>query len=242
MIGGGGMQSGLLEAWEAGVDKRTGRRALVLLAGAEAEAPGDPALLPVGRRDASLLDLRRRLFGSRYTGVTTCPSCGREIEVSFDEAEVRREVGQGGTVALRAEGVDLAFRLPSAADLAAIEPAPDVPTARALMLDRCLIEARRDGEAIAPERLSPVVIDAITARMAELDPQADVSLEIECPACSHGWLEPFDIATFLWAEVAAAARRLLGEVHALASAYGWSERDILRLTPQRRSAYLEMVS
>jgi hypothetical protein len=37
------------------------------------------------------------------------------------------------------------------------------------------------------------------------------------------------------------ASRLLLEVHALASVYGWSERDVLNLSPRRRRLYLDMV-
>ena len=33
---------------------------------------------------------------------------------------------------------------------------------------------------------------------------------------------------------------LIDDVHRLAAAYGWSERDILALGPQRRAAYLEL--
>ncbi len=49
-----------------------------------------------------------------------------------------------------------------------------------------------------------------------------------------------DIGRFLWREVSVAARRMLAEVHLLASAYGWAERDILALCPVRRAAYLEL--
>ena len=46
----------------------------------------------------------------------------------------------------------------------------------------------------------------------------------------------------LWAELEAVARRLAMEVHTLASAYGWSESEILSLSDARRRLYLEMVS
>jgi hypothetical protein len=36
------------------------------------------------------------------------------------------------------------------------------------------------------------------------------------------------------------ARRLLYDVHALASAYGWSEDEVLAVSPARRRCYLEM--
>jgi hypothetical protein len=45
----------------------------------------------------------------------------------------------------------------------------------------------------------------------------------------------------LWAEIEVRAKRLLLEVHLLATAYGWSEAEILSLNAQRREFYLEMV-
>jgi hypothetical protein len=39
----------------------------------------------------------------------------------------------------------------------------------------------------------------------------------------------------------ARAKRLLAEVHLIASAYGWSEAEILGLSRARRDFYLDMV-
>ena len=197
-------QEELLSVWERGEGQRPSRRALAL-------AP-DAAALPIGRRDASLLELRVALFGSDFTGVTSCPACGEEIELTFDADEVRRAPTQEG------------LRLPTTEDLIAIEHMTDLATARAMLLERC-------GAS-----------EEMVALMAEADPQADVQLDADCPACEHRWREPFDIASFLWTEISVLARRLLLEVHQLASAYGWSERDILALSPARRNAYLEMLS
>ena len=73
------------------------------------------------------------------------------------------------------------------------------------------------------------------------DPQASVRLALTCPACAHGSERPFDVVAYLWIEVDAWARRTLAEVHALAAAYGWSEREILALSARRRQLYLELV-
>ena len=43
-------------------------------------------------------------------------------------------------------------------------------------------------------------------------------------------------------EVAAAARRLMADIHELASAYGWSEAAIVSMSTARRAAYLEMLT
>jgi hypothetical protein len=78
--------------------------------------------------------------------------------------------------------------------------------------------------------------------MAACDPQAEVLLDLNCPACGHGWQALFDVVAFFWAELAAQAKRLLREVHTLARAYGWREADILGMSARRRQFYLEMVT
>ncbi len=77
--------------------------------------------------------------------------------------------------------------------------------------------------------------------MEEADPQGNVQLALDCPACGHRWLQAFDILTYLWREIDDWAQRTLREVHLLASAYGWSEQAILALSARRRHMYLEMV-
>jgi hypothetical protein len=77
--------------------------------------------------------------------------------------------------------------------------------------------------------------------MAEADPHGDVRFSIHCPGCDHCWPVPFDMLAYFWSEIHLAARRLLRDVHALASVYGWRESEILALSPRRRRIYLEMV-
>jgi len=87
-----------------------------------------------------------------------------------------------------------------------------------------------------------VVIQALTERIESLDPQADIRIHLTCPGCCHSWCALFDIASFLWAEINGWAERMLQMVHRLAASYGWSERDILNLSPVRRQLYLGMVA
>ena len=94
----------------------------------------------------------------------------------------------------------------------------------------------------APSNLTARILAEIEREMLEMDSQADVHLEFDCPACSAKWSAVFDILAFLWGELDAWAQRLLLEVHSLASAYGWREADILEMSATRRSIYLNMVS
>jgi hypothetical protein len=92
------------------------------------------------------------------------------------------------------------------------------------------------------EDLPQDVVDAVTDRMAEGDPLADIQVAVSCPICNHIWRAALDIVSFLWSEIDNLAARLLRDVHTLASAYGWREKDILALSPGRRQFYLAAVS
>jgi hypothetical protein len=86
------------------------------------------------------------------------------------------------------------------------------------------------------------VLDALSQHMESLDPGATVSFALECPQCGVLWQAPLDVGDMVWQKVRAAAERVLLEIDALARAYGWTEREVLRLSPVRRAAYLQMVT
>jgi hypothetical protein len=99
-----------------------------------------------------------------------------------------------------------------------------------------------DGAGTSLVDLPETVIAALAEYMTQCDPQADVQLNLSCPACGQSWTVMFDIVSFFWSEICAQAKRLLREVHTLARAYSWREADILNMSTARRQFYLEMVS
>ncbi len=236
--------SAVLEVWERGVNQTPMERALEMLSAACPETPREELLaLSMGRRDAALFSLQERMFGPEMAGVAACPRCNERIELTVNAADVRTvaEKEVEGEVALSVGEFELRFRPPASQDLIAAGQARDAAT-RDLILRRCLISVRRNGAAVASaDPLPAEVIDAVMEGMARADPLADVQLSVCCPVCEHRWRTAFDIVSFMWSEIEAAASRLLYEVHRLASAYGWAEGDILTLSPARRQVYLAMV-
>jgi hypothetical protein len=224
--------SELLDAWERGLGQRPAERALTLLAAASPGTSADALTgLSIGRRDAGLLAIREQTFGSSVTGIADCPNCSERLELTFDVSEIEAQAASVPAESFTASGVR--FRLPDSRDLLALAGCADVASGRALLLRRCVID--RDADTLTDDDVAAVV-----NAMAEADPQADVQLDLTCPACRQQWFAVFDIATFLWTEINAWAHRTLQDVHRLALAYGWREPDILALSPWRRQVYLEM--
>ena len=236
----------LLGVWEVGEDQQPLDRALTLLAASCPEVTWDElAALSIGQRDARLLTLRELTSGPRLNGFAECPRCaeGLEFEVAVADLRVTAEPGAGEEAwELVTEGLALRFRLPDSRDLAAVLGCQDPAAARSLLVQRCVLQASRDGESVAVGELPAEAITGLVRRIAECDPQAEVLLDLRCPICDHGWQALFDIVAFFWAELAAQAKRLLREVHTLARAYGWREADILDMSARRRQFYLEMAT
>jgi hypothetical protein len=235
----------LLTVWEEGVSRPPVERALALLAAACPErTPDQWARASIGQRDARLLQLQDELFGSRLETVVTCPRCGERLDVGFSthdmEAEASPAVPDGGSQ-VDVQGYQVDYRFPTSLDLL-----PDVgqsaPPGRETLLRKCIAAARTaDGTEVEANTLPEAVVTAVLEDMARTDPMADVQVGLSCAACRHQWSAPFDILTYLWAEVDEWAQRMLQEIHTLASAYGWSEREILRLSARRRRLYLDLV-
>jgi hypothetical protein len=234
----------LLAVWEQGARRPTALRALLLLAACEADPAKETlADLPLGERNRRLIALRERLFGPELVSVADCPACRARLELRLPITRLRatgEAVAAAEALTLETRGYRLTFRLPTSRDLLEL-PTHQPGSARRWLAERCLRESSRRGKALPASALPDRAIQALGRRMAEADPLAVVELALDCPACRHRWGALFEIASFLWDELDQWARRLLHDVHRLASAYGWGETEILRLTPWRRQAYLEML-
>jgi hypothetical protein len=228
----------VLKAWEEAVSAGPVERALALAVAASPGAEPDAvARWSIGRRDGLLLDAHASSFGDTVAAVTQCPECTETLELMLRASELRAEYGDADELYELVSGDHrLRFRLPTSVDLLEIADVPDADVARNLLLDRCLVVAEPDGADPA------AVAYAVAEQMAARDPQSDVHLSLTCPACSHAWSAPLDIADFLWRKVDDRARQLLAEIASLASAFGWSEREILALGTARRAHYLGLVA
>ncbi|MEU1179176.1 hypothetical protein ABZ464_16275 [Streptomyces sp. NPDC005820] len=232
----------LLAAWEIGLTlpASSAQRAVLLHALARPGRAADDLLgVPVGTRDADLLGLRAELFGDVLSVRIGCPACGADLEFDVDTTGLAAAAPAAEPKPLTDGDWTVRFRLPTPADLLAVhDRAAQDP--RSGLAARLVLEARRGDRAVPADLLPERVVHLLAEAVAAADPAADISFAMACPDCGAQVRAQLDIATYLWDELDSWARTTLADVHALASSYGWTEPEVLALSPLRRRYYLEL--
>lgn len=189
----------------------------------------DPADLPIGVVNLGLAQFYQHAIGPLITAHAPCGTCGETMvgEIGLSpilalaphEAEHREGIVEGTR-----------FRLPTHRDLAAIALLPEADRRVSALFERCCDDSRTTG-----------LVARVEAAMEQLDPLADIEVSITCDACGQASTLCLDIGALVWDRLVAAGRTLIGEIHRLAAAYGWSESEIVALGADRRAAYLEWI-
>ena len=197
-----------------------------------------PPPAELGTRNAALLRLRGKLFDRAWPLCSRCPACATDCEFVADCLALADELSVAAppvTAHVDCSGRSVALRAPTVNDLREIAVLPDAPSAARALLTRCV----SDGEAL--DELDDEAVADLSTHLEGLDPGALVSFALNCPDCGHDWSAAIDVGDALWSELQRAAERALIEIDALARAYGWTEREVLSLSPVRRAAYLQLV-
>jgi hypothetical protein len=207
---------------------------MTLLAAARGGSAAEAAAVDVGTRDVVLAGLFRLVAGDQVPACADCPGCGVVLEVPVDVAAVAalpvHEPGQRMTMLM--DGTEVRFRLPTTADLIALGGcAPD--KSRAALLAACLGTEPQATPGTETEA-------AVETAMEQAAPAGAIDLLVRCPACGLDSSLPLDVPVLLWAEIESQASALMRDVHTLATSYGWTEADVLDLSPRRRAIYLEL--
>lgn len=228
-------QAEILDLWEAGRLLGPLDRA-VLAASLASRDKQSAADWPLGERNRSLARLHCEAFGGLLRGYTACHGCGEKLEFEFDGHTVAASPALPEQPASQLIPVGRwLFRLPTSRDLAIAATESGEQAAARRLVSSCYS---------GPEPASDWTnedMEIIGERLSEADPLAEILLHFDCPSCSASFDESLDLGGFVWAEIQAQATRIFQEVHALASAYGWSESEILALSPARRRAYVDLV-
>ena len=225
----------ILIAWERGQASREPWRALVLLEVAMPErAMIELAALPLAERNALLLRLHAMTFGRGVEGFAVCPECGDQLEFAMDAEDMARTLRAAEPETWVEADNPMRMRPADTSDIAASLEAASDEDARALLLTRTLgMESTDPARAERPDWME---------RFDRLNASAEIRCVLPCARCGARATLDFDVAGFVWREIQVGARRLMAEIHRLASAYGWNEKAVARMSAARRAAYLEMLN
>ena len=199
--------------------------------------------LTAGDREALLLHLRADVFGDALACTLDCPACGERMDVDLCISDLLvapyADVSDRYEVELDVDGTrgEAVVRLATGADLEAVARHGDRAAGLEELVERCLLELRVTR---SPDTLA--LADALSEPLAELDPQAEITIDSVCPSCGEPLSGLVDAASILFTELTASDERLLREVDAIARVYHWGEDEILGLDVRRRRGYLELLS
>lgn len=204
--------------------------------------------LAIGDREALLLHLRRLALGDRLQCLVECPSCQERMDTELKVSDLllppysHSQESYKRTIVEDNVAYHVVFRLPTGADQeeAAFLATTDPDAGAAFILHRCVKSVTRESDKPI-ENLPATVATQLPPIMAELDPQAEITLNLSCLVCGFKFPIVFDTANYLFQELVEQSRHLYREVHLLAFNYHWSEAEIMRMTSKKRRLYLELL-
>lgn len=188
-------------------------------------APGEAASLTTAERDRLLAELWIRTWGPSITGSPVCSQCATRFDMSFGLDELCAATWpEPPPVRITSEG--RRYRVPTGADELAVTALP-TERAVALLATRCALDEGSEADA-------STLAQAFEASV----PVLDLDLDARCPGCGYPSAVAFRLQSYLLTALRAERARLPTQIHTLATAYGWSVREILELP---RSTRIQLV-
>lgn len=228
----------LIRVWENGYGKSAGERAGDLLMMWKTEFRQHPEaldLLSIESREQFLLEIRRNLFGRKFSSIARCPSCNEMIQWEMQYSDFSSAVNElKEEFPFEADGYRIRYRLPRENDL---EKADGIE-----ILKKCVLHMYKDDDQISIDEVPVSFWTALEKEIEIKSPLSSSLINLACPECEHQWSLHFSVLEFLWTEIEQWARRFLHDIGTLALHYGWSELELMRMNPIRRSYYLNLLA
>lgn len=165
-----------------------------------------------------------------------CTQCGEAMEIALDLRVLAADPAPPRFIWRDDDGTELVLRLPNGRD---VQGWMQNGTQSHEQLAASLVES------IAGNPVDPFALAALLPRLDDAleahDPLTALHLQTSCPACAHDNSIACDLEARLLDGFARDQATMLDDVMQLASAFHWSEAEILALPRWRRAHYLRQL-
>ncbi|MEA3548273.1 MAG: hypothetical protein U9R66_11495 [Thermodesulfobacteriota bacterium] len=195
--------------------------------------------LCVADRQYLMLQLASMLEGNLFWILSSCSSCKNDFDICVKRSDLPvKGAGHGYPFAtVKLDGAELTCRIPVGEDQEKIEHLAD-DDALHLLLEHCIEGV--NGEEVEKsfvDSLTPADIGRIEDVLEDISPSVTTSLLTRCPECDAEQVIELDPYKLPVTETG----NFYQEIHTLATAYHWSEQDIMALPRSRRRIYLDLI-
>jgi len=238
----GALELALAEA-AAGPASHPERVSRVLAGALESLAGAGPDLervrqLSVGDRQFLMLALSARVDDTDVWLTGSCSECAEPFDTAYRPSALPvKPAGEGYPAReVTTSCGRVRVRAPTGADQEAIADLGDEQAALERLLARLVQPLGVDPQAM-PSAFDADAVSLIEATVEAMVPEVAGELDLRCPHCGADQR----VATDPYVVLQRPVGELFAQVHRLAAAYHWSEREILDLPRHRRETYLSLI-
>lgn len=214
--------------------------------------------LTVGDRVALILQLRKITLGNILHCIIHCPNCAEKLSIDLPIDSILQPPNPNPqptyTTNINSHDQQYALQIRpiNGADLETLiqNPTPQPITAGddsgggvdVVLSEKLLRACIVFSDPPLPKTLSSQFQEQLSKKLSEIDPQADLTLNITCTLCSKTLQTTLDIEDFFFQEIASRYPQLEREIHWIALHYHWDEKTILSLPTSKRKRYVELIN
>lgn len=173
--------------------------------------------LTIGDMAALILQIRRMVFGEYIFSIMPCPSCNTEMSLELKISHILQPPlnEPKDCYDIKVENFMFKLRPVTNGDINQTRENINQKNFTERIIRTCIISSTPELE----EEIDYNLLEKISLNLAELDPQADLILDLVCPNCKHIFQVPFFPEDFLLREFDALQQQFEMEVHWLAFNY-----------------------
>ena len=162
----------------------------------------------------------------------TCPDCGAraDVAIKLDHLPCKPAGSNYPYADIEYNGETCRIRVPVSRDFGELETADEAERLHHL-LQRCAVGP-------LPATLDSGFIALTDAALQAAAPEIPETASTACPDCTKAFDIIIDLAGFIIKHLSDP----LQDVHSIASAYHWSEEQILSLSRKRRKFYIDLIN